>query len=104
MILVNTSDIHGKKIVEVLGLVKGSTIQSRHIGDDLLAGVKTIFGGEIKEYTEMLDEAREIAIKRMIEDAKMKGANAILNIRFSSSSIMPGAAEILVYGTAVKIE
>ncbi len=104
MILVSTNDISGKEIVEVLGIVRGSTIQSKHIGKDIMAGFKTIVGGEIKEYTEMFEQAREIAIERMVEDAKKQGANAIVNIRFATSAIMQGAAELLVYGTAVKIK
>jgi uncharacterized protein YbjQ (UPF0145 family) len=104
MVLVNTNEIPGKEIVEVYGLVKGSTIQSKHIGKDILAGLKTIVGGEISEYTKMLEQAREIAIKRMIEEATGKGANASVNIRFATSAIMQGAAELLVYGTAVKIK
>ncbi|WP_432665708.1 YbjQ family protein [Wukongibacter baidiensis] len=104
MILVNTNEVPGKEIVEVFGLVKGSTIQSKHIGKDILAGLKTIVGGEINEYTKMLDQARQIAIKRMVDDAESKGANAIVNIRFATSAIMQGAAELLAYGTAVKIK
>lgn len=104
MILVNTEEIKGKEIIEVIGLVRGSTIQSKHLGKDILAGFKTIIGGEIKEYTEMLEQARKIAIKRMVEEAESKGANAIVNIRFATSAIMQGAAELLVYGTAVKVK
>lgn len=104
MILVNTNEIPGMEIVEVFGLVRGSTIQSKHIGKDILAGLKTIVGGEINEYTKMLEQARQIAVKRMVEDAERKGANAIVNIRFATSAIMQGAAELLVYGTAVKIK
>ena len=101
MILVNTDYISGKEL-EMLGLVKGSTIQSKHIGKDLLQGFKTIVGGELKGYTQMMDEARAIATKRMIEEAQVLGADAIVNVRYASSSIMDGAAEIMVYGTAVK--
>lgn len=104
MILVNTNEIPGREIIEVVGLVKGSTIQSKHIGKDILAGLKTIVGGEISEYTKMLEQARQIAIKRMVEEATSKGANAIVNIRFATSAIMQGAAELLVYGTAVKVK
>jgi len=104
MILVNTEEIKGKEIIEVIGLVRGSTIQSKHLGKDILAGFITIIGGEIKEYTEMLEQARKIAIKRMVEEAEGKGANAIVNIRFATSAIMQGAAELLVYGTAVKVK
>lgn len=104
MILVNTNDVPGKNIKEVIGLVRGSTIQSKHIGKDFLAGIKTIVGGEISEYTEMLENARQIALGRMVKDAENKGANAIVNIRFATSAIMQGAAELMVYGTAVVLE
>lgn len=104
MLLVNTNEVPGKKIQEVKGLVRGSTIQSKHIGKDFMAGLKTIVGGEISEYTEMLENARQIAIGRMVKDAENVGANAIVNIRFATSAIMQGAAELMVYGTAVIIE
>ncbi len=104
MIIVNTNDVPGKEISEVIGLVRGSTIQSKHIGKDFLAGLKTLVGGEITEYTEMLEQARQIAIGRMVKDAENKGANAIVNIRFATSAIMQGAAELMVYGTAVVIK
>ncbi|RKD22496.1 Uncharacterized conserved protein YbjQ, UPF0145 family [Caminicella sporogenes DSM 14501] len=104
MILVNTEEVKGREIVEVLGLVRGSTIQSKHLGKDILAGFKTIVGGEITQYTEMLDEARQVAIDRMVKQAQEKGANAVVNIRFATSAIMQGAAELLVYGTAVKVK
>lgn len=104
MVLVNTNEIPNKEVIEVLGLVRGSTIQSKHIGKDILAGFKTIVGGEIKEYTEMFEQARQIAIERMIDDARSQGANAIVNVRFATSAIMQGAAELLVYGTAVKVK
>lgn len=104
MILVNTDNIHGKEITEVIGLVRGSTIQSKHIGKDIIASLKTIVGGEINEYTKMLEQARQIAIKRMVDDAESQGANAVVNIRFATSAIMQGAAELLVYGTAVKVK
>ncbi|MCI1959294.1 MAG: YbjQ family protein [Clostridia bacterium] len=99
----NIDHIPGKEI-EVLGLVKGTVVQSKNIGRDFMAGMKTLVGGEIKGYTEMLTEAREIAIDRMRTEAEALGADAIINIRFSSSSLMQGAAEILAYGTAVKIK
>lgn len=102
MIVVNTSDIPGKTISEAIGLVRGSTIQSKHIGKDFLAGLKTIVGGEISEYTEMLESARQIALGRMINEAEKLGADAIVNVRFATSAIMQGAAELMVYGTAVK--
>ncbi len=104
MILVNTESIPGKEIIEVFGIVKGSTIQSKHIGKDIMAGLKTIVGGEISEYTKMLEQARQIAIKRMVDDAKSKGADAVVNVRFATSAIMQGSAELLAYGTAVKIK
>lgn len=101
MIVVNTDFITGKKIV-TLSLVKGSTIQSKHLGKDIMQSFKTLVGGELKGYTQMMDEARAIATKRMIEEAQALGADGIINVRFASSSIMDGAAEIMVYGTAVK--
>lgn len=104
MIIVNTNEIPGKEIIEAIGLVKGSTIQSKNIGKDIMAGLKTLVGGEIKEYTDMLEKARQIAIDRMVKEAEEKGADAIVNIRFATSAIMQGAAELLVYGTAVKIK
>lgn len=104
MLIVNTNEVPGRKVSEVLGLVRGSTIQSKHIGKDFLAGLKTIIGGEITEYTEMLETARQVALGRMVKDAENKGANAILNIRFATSAIMQGAAELMVYGTAVVLE
>jgi len=102
--MVNTNDIPGREIREVLGLVKGNTIQSKHVGKDLMAGLKTLVGGEISEYTEMLSEARDIAIRRMLKEAEDMGADAVVNIRFATSAIMQGAAELLVYGTAVKLK
>lgn len=104
MILVTTDSIIGKEIKEVLGLVKGTTVQSKHIGRDFMAGMKTIVGGEIKGYTEMLSEARKIATERMIEEAETLGADAIVGIRYGSSEALQGAAEILAYGTAVKLK
>ena len=101
MIVVNTDFITGKKIL-TLSLVKGSTIQSKHLGKDIMQSFKTLVGGELKGYTQMMDEARAIATKRMIEEAQALGADGLVNVRFASSSIMDGAAEIMVYGTAVK--
>lgn len=101
MILVNTDYISGKNF-EMLGLVKGSTIQSKHAGKDIMQGFKTIVGGELKGYTEMMNEARAIATKRMAEEAEAMGADAIVNVRYASSAIMQGAAEVMAYGTAVK--
>ena len=101
MILVNTDYISGKEL-EMLGLVKGSTIQSKHIGNDIAQSFKTLVGGELKSYNEMMNDARAIATKRMVAEAEAMGANAIVNIRYASSAIMQGAAEVIAYGTAVK--
>ncbi|MCR5322181.1 MAG: YbjQ family protein [Lachnospiraceae bacterium] len=101
MILVNTDYISGKNL-EMLGLVKGSTIQSKHIGKDIGAGLKTLVGGELTGYTEMMNEARAIATKRMVAEAEALGADAVVNIRYASSAVMQGAAEVIAYGTAVK--
>jgi uncharacterized protein YbjQ (UPF0145 family) len=103
MIITNTDFVTGKEIKEILGLVKGNTIQAKSIGKDLKAGLRHIAGGEIKEYTEMLSESREVALKRMKDKAEKLGADAVINVRFMTSAIMGGAAEILVYGTAVKL-
>jgi len=96
--------IPGKKIVEHYGLVSGNTVRAKHIGKDIMAGLKNIVGGELKGYTELLEDARKQAVQRMIKQAEDIGANAIVNIRFSTSSITQGAAELYVYGTAVKVE
>ena len=101
MILVNTDYISGKNL-EMLGLVKGSTIQSKHIGKDIGAGLKTLVGGELTGYTEMMNEARAIATKRMVAEAEQLGADAVVNIRYASSAVMQGAAEVIAYGTAVR--
>lgn len=101
MLLVNIDHIPGKEL-EVLGLVKGTVVQSKHFGKDFMAGMKTLVGGEITGYTEMLIEARQIATKRMVDEAEALGADAILNIRFGSSSVMQSAAEVIAYGTAVR--
>lgn len=101
MILVNTDYISGKTL-ETLTLVKGSTIQSKNIGKDITQGFKTLVGGELKEYNEMMNEARAIATKRMVKEAEELGADAVVNIRYASSAIMQNAAEVIVYGTAVK--
>ena len=103
MILVNAKYISGKEI-EMLGLVKGSTIQSKNIGRDITQSFKTIVGGELKAYTQMMDEARTLATKRMVEEAESVGADAVINVRYSSASVMQGAAEIMAYGTAVKFK
>jgi len=104
MIITNTEFVTGKEIKEMLGLVKGNTIQAKSIGKDFKAGLRHIAGGEIKEYTEMLSESREVALKRMKDKAEEMGADAVINIRFMTSAIMGGAAEILAYGTAVKLK
>ena len=104
MIVVNTDFIPGKKITKTLGIVRGNSIRARHIGKDILAVFKNIVGGEIEEYTKMMAESREQCLDRMKEDAEQVGADAIINVRFSTSSMMQGAAELLVYGTAVKLE
>ena len=101
MILVNTDYITGKKL-EMLGLVQGSTIQSKNLGRDITQSFKTLVGGELKAYTQMMNEARAIATKRMVEQAEQLGADAVVNIRYASSAVMQGAAEVIAYGTAVK--
>ena len=101
MILVNTDYISGREL-ETLSLVKGSTIQSKHIGKDIAQSFKTLVGGELKSYNEMMNEARALATKRMVEEAESLGADAVVNIRYASSAIKQGAAEVIVYGTAVK--
>ncbi|MBN1695100.1 YbjQ family protein [candidate division WOR-3 bacterium] len=103
MILSTTDEIAGKEITEVLGLVRGNTIRCRHIGKDIMAGFKNLVGGEITDYTKMLAESREQSLDRMVENAKELGADAIVGIRFTTSSVMQAAAELLVYGTAVRI-
>lgn len=104
MLLVNTENIPGKEIEQIIGLVEGGTIRAKHVGKDILTGLKHLVGGELTSYKEMLTEARQIAVSRMMEEAEKKGGNAIVNIRFTSTSISQGAAEVLVYGTAVKIK
>jgi len=101
MLLSNLEIVPGQRIVKHLGLVQGSTVRSKHLGKDIMAGLKNIVGGELKGYTELLQEARQEATERMIKQAQSIGANAVLNIRFSTSSITQGAAEMLAYGTAV---
>ena len=103
MIVVTTEHIEGKRITETLGLVKGSTIRARHIGRDVMAGLRNIVGGEVKDYTVMLAQAREEALQRMIEQAEEMDANAIIGARFVTSMVMSGAAEMVAYGTAVKV-
>jgi len=104
MIVVTTETIEGKKIAETLGLVNGNVIRAKHIGKDIAAVLRHVVGGEIKEYTEMMDDSRDIAFKRMIKDAEGLDADAIVGVRFTTSMVMAGASEILVYGTAVKLE
>jgi uncharacterized protein YbjQ (UPF0145 family) len=104
LILTTTPDIPGMRITKTYGLVRGSTVRAKHIGKDILALFRNIVGGEINEYTKMLAESREQALDRMIHDAEKLGANAIVGVRFASSSIASGAAEMLVYGTAVNVE
>ena len=101
MILVNTDFITGKEF-ETLSLVKGSTIQSKHVGTDIAQSFKTLVGGELKSYNDMMNNARALATKRMVEEAEALGADAVINIRYASSAVMQGAAEVIVYGTAVK--
>ena len=101
MILVNTDYINGKEL-EMLGLVKGSTIQSKNIGRDITQGFKTLVGGELKAYAEMMNDARDLATRRMVEEAEKMGADAVVNVRYSSASVMQGAAEVMAYGTAVR--
>ena len=103
MILVTTETISGKEL-ETLGLVRGSTIQSKNIGRDITQGFKTLVGGELKAYTEMMNEARAIATKRLVEDAEGLGADAVVCMRYASSAVMQGAAEVIAYGTAVKFK
>ncbi len=101
MILVNTDYISGKELVMV-GLVKGSTIQSKNVGKDISQSFKTLVGGELKAYTQMMNEARALATKRMVEEAQALGADAVVNVRYASAAVMAGAAEVMAYGTAVK--
>lgn len=104
MIYVTTAEIAGKEIIESLGTVRGSTVRARNIGRDFFAGLKNIVGGEISEYTKLLAQSREQAIKRMLDDAERLGAHAVVNVRFTTSQVMQGAAEMLAYGTAVKLK
>ena len=102
MIISTTESIPGKEITEILGIVKGSTVRAKHVGKDIFAGLKSIVGGEIRAYTELLTEAREQAMDRMILDGQNMNADAIVNVRMTTSSVMQTSSEILVYGTAVK--
>ena len=104
MYVTNIENIPGKTIVEHFGLVQGSTVRAKHLGRDLMAGLKNLVGGELKGYTELPSEARDEATKRMILEAKQMGANAVVNVRFATSSVAQGAAELFAYGTAVRVE
>jgi len=104
MILSNMEQVSGKRVVKHLGVVNGSTVRAKHVGRDIMASLKNIFGGELKGYTQLLQESRDEAVKRMVEQAQSMNANAVLNIRFSTSSIAQGAAELFAYGTAVVLE
>ena len=104
MIITTSDHVEGKTIARTVGLVKGNTIQARHIGRDIRAGLKGLVGGEITDYTEMMSSAREQAIQRMVEDAKKQGANAIVSMRLATSMIMQNASEVLAYGTGVVLE
>ena len=104
MILSNTESLPGHSITRHIGLVQGNTVRAKHVGRDLMAGLKNIVGGELKGYTELLEDARQEATHRMIENAKAQGANAIANVRFSTSAITSGASELYVYGTAVVVD
>lgn len=103
MIIATTDTIAGKEIIQTLGMARGSTIQAKHIGKDIMSGLRSVVGGELTEYSEMLEEAREKAVNRMVQDAEKMGADAVVNVRFMTSMVMAGAAEMLAYGTAVKI-
>ncbi len=102
MIIVNIDYIPGKKI-EILGMARGSIIQSKNLGKDIMSGFKTLVGGELTHYSEMMNEARAKATKRMVDDAESQGADAVINVRYASSAVMQGAAEVMAYGTAVKL-
>ncbi len=104
MIVTTTSTIEGKRVVRTLGLVRGNTIRARHLGKDIMAGLRNIVGGEISEYTKLFAEAREQSLDRMVAEARELGANAVVELRFSTSRVMTMAAELLVYGTAVVVE
>jgi uncharacterized protein YbjQ (UPF0145 family) len=104
MIVTNTETIPSREIVEILGLVRGSTVRARNVGRDILAGLKNLVGGEIEEYTQLQAQSREQALQRLLDDAEKLGADAVVNVRFTTSMIAQGAAEILAYGTAVKLK
>lgn len=104
MIYSTTDSIPGKEIEAIVGVVTGNVVQAKHIGRDIMASLKNIVGGEIRGYTEMLTEARDIAVERLVESARLKGADAVVGIRFTTSAIMDGSSEIMVFGTAVKLK
>lgn len=104
IILTNTETVPGKTIVQFYGVVTGNTVRAKHVGRDIMAGLKNIVGGELKGYTELLSESRDEATQRMLEQARSLGANAVVNVRFATSSISQGAAELFAYGTAVRVE
>ena len=104
MIITTSDQVEGKKITKTIGLVRGSTIRARHVGRDIMAGLRSLVGGEITDYTKMMAEAREQAIQRMVEDAEKQGANAVVGMKFTTSMIMSNASEILAYGTGVVME
>ena len=104
MIIITAPDVPGMRVTETLGMVRGNTIRARHLGKDILAWLRNLAGGEVREYTKMMAEAREQAIDRMVEEAQALGANAIISVRFQTSMIQSGAAEMLCYGTAVRVE
>ena len=104
MIVVNTENVPGHEVAEALGVVRGSTIRAKHIGRDIMASLRNVVGGEVKEYTEMLTETRNESVHRMKQEARALGADAVVNLRFSTSQVMAGAAELLAYGTAVRFK
>ena len=104
MIITTLEGVPGKEIIEHFGLVQGSTIRAKHVGKDIMAGLKNLVGGELKGYTELLQEARKEAVERMLQQANFVGANAVVNVRFATSSVAQGAAELFAYGTAVKVK
>ena len=104
VLLTNIETVPGRSIVEVFGVVAGSTVRAKHVGRDIMASFRNLIGGELHAYTELLGEARKEATQRMVEQAQRAGANAVVNVRFATSSVAPGASEIYVYGTAVRVE
>jgi len=104
MIITTSGRVEGKEVVKTVGLVKGNTIRARHVGRDIKAGLKSIIGGEITDYTKMMSDARDEAVRRMVEDAEKKGANAVISMRFATSMIIANAAEVLAYGTGVLLK